>query len=42
VKRRRAKAAFDFCHHSCYPFQMFHSEGVGNDIVLTEMIYQFR
>jgi hypothetical protein len=42
VKWRRAKAAFDFCHHSCYPFPMFHSDGVGIDIIVTGMLYQFR
>src|ERR1700731_2768809 len=38
----RAKAAFDFCHHSCYSFPMLDSGGGGNHIVLTEMLYQFR
>jgi hypothetical protein len=42
VEWGRAKAAFDFSHHSCYSFPMFDSDGVGTDIIVTVMLYQCR
>jgi hypothetical protein len=43
VEGRGAKAAFDFCHHSCYFLPLTLSEAkLAPDIKVTGMLYQYR